>query len=503
MSDKIESRAKGLDAITQHSMLVEQIANDIATTMGPKGMDKMIIYDNSKKRSISNDGAFIIQTMNIDHPVAEMLKEVARTQDEEVGDGTSTSIVLSGALLGRARKLRSIPYAQHPQKIIDTYDLALNKAKELYTNISYEYTDKDLELLIKTILTGKLADNSVIIKELANNLKDLRDKDKVNITTIKGSNTENLDFIKGYVIDKEIIHKAMPRNKKDAKILLLSNNLQYKVDNASTQFNINDPESAIHFYELEEKMSKSIVDKLKSAGVDIVLFTGSVSDLVKDFLAKEGITAIRRINNTQLEYISDITGAKVVSSIDNLKNVLGVCDFTTEKKYGEEYTKILSKDSDYLNIVIRGTSEDVLSEMKRGLEDVIKVVDSVNKTKRLLTGAGSCELSVANELRDWSYTFRGIEQLIIQQVAEALEEIPMILAMSFGNNQYELFLEARSKNKENNKIGIDVINNKISDMSSVIEPLSIKLQAIDSAKEFVKAILRIDHIIIGVPDLRE
>jgi len=502
--EKINYSEKGLDAITKHSFFIESIGNEISTTLGPMGMDKMIVYTSSKKLDISNDGATIIKKMNIDHYLFPLLKDVVKTQDNEVGDGTTTSIVLCGALLGRSRELRSKPFNLHPQKIIRVYTQAIEKAKEFYKTASFDYKQSDLEKVIRTILSGKLANNEILIKKLCDNLNNLDNKKDIIVTTIPGSSINDLNIIPGLIIDKEIIHKDMPRQKKNANVLLLNKNLEYKVDNASTNFNINNVETAEKFWKLEEQMSKAIVKKLKDSKVDVILFTGSVSDLVKHFLNKEGIIAIRRLNESKLNEISNAIGGRIVASIENIqKEDLGIADFNTEVKNDEEFSYLVSKKSKIKSILVRGTNEEVINETVRGIEDVVKTIYSINKTKKLLVGAGSCELFVANKLREYSQEFEGIEQIIYSKVAEAIEYLPMYLTVNSGDNDFSVFLKAKAMNKKNKNIGIDVLNCKANDMSYVLEPLSIKLQALDSAMELTKLILKADNVIIGNLDLKE
>jgi len=493
----INSQARGIDALTQNSMVVEATADELATTLGPKGMDKLILFQGSDKSTITNDGATIIQKLNIDNPISRMLVDIARTQDEEVGDGTTSSIVLTGALLKKAGELRKSPYNQHPQKIIDTYEIGIDEAIKYYKELSRKVKDEDIENIVKTTLTGKIAGKPKLFKDVAAALRNIDSKDTTFTCTIKGSSANEIETVKGFVIDKELIHKDMSKDKPVAHFLLINRELVVKVPD----INMSDPSQLSTYMDQEELLSREIVSSIKKIGADVVLCNGMVSDIVKDYLTKERISCIKRVKMEDLEHISKITGASVVNSIKDLNPFqLGVGSFKVVNKYGEEYAKITNKNTKARTIIIRGTNNSFIEEMERSIEDAIKVVDSIKKSNLILTGAGSCELAVANKLRDYALKFEGIEQLIIQKLAEAIEIIPMSLATSSGSNQFETFLKARSQNKNNTNVGIDVMNGTAADMSEVIEPLLIKVQALNSAMEVTKSILRINNILLGRMD---
>lgn len=478
-------------ALFHNIRVARTISSKLATTLGPKGMDKMLIAAN-KSKMITNDGATIIQNMQIEHPIGEMLTQIARTQDEEVGDGTTTSIVLTGFLLEGALML--MEKGIHPQKIIEGYETATKKAKEYYADISEPYNN--IEQLIRTTLTGKIANEGSTIETLAEALSDKPNKDSVKILKIKGN--KGLYFVNGFIIDKEIINQDMPKNGKGVKILLLDKNMEVRQTDANTQININNSKEFEEMLSVNEKLCKNIIKDIAGKGVNLILTTGVVNEFIEHYATASGIAIIKRVKNDDMDLIANVTGANIVSTFNFTKNDLGSCDYSTSEEYGEEYVTI-SSDSNIRTIVIRGSNDTTLDEMERCITDSIKVIDAIRKDNMVVYGGGSCELSVANKLRKFSLEYEDMTQLIIDSYANTLEAIPIQLARSSGSNDLKLFVEARSKNKNNYKIGIGVMTGNAEDMKKlgVIEPLRIKTQALQSAMEVCKSILRVDDMLIA------
>lgn len=507
-------RIRGRDAQRINILVARAVAQAIKSTLGPKGMDKMIV-DDLGDITISNDGATILSEMSIEHPAGKMIVEVAKTQEGEVGDGTTTAVILAGELLHNAERL--LDDEIHPSVIIKGYREAAKKAKELYASIADEIkiTDKKaLQDIALTSMTGKSAEAAkeladlvvkavIQVAETKGNITTI-DKDNIKIEKKIGASLGDSEIVQGIIVDKEIVHDRMPKKVIDAKIALLDAALEIKGPETEAKIQITDPEQMQSFLDQEEKMITNMVKKIKDSGATVVLCQKGIDDIAQHYLAKEGIAAIRRVKKSDMTALSKATGAKIVSRVNDLtKADLGAAKSVEEKKIsGDAMTYIEGcVNPKAVSFLLRGGSEHVIDEAERALADAIGAVGSALKNGKIVTGGGSSEIEVAVKLREFATGIGGREQLAIEAFAEALEVIPKTLAETAGMDTIDTLVNLRSKHKDKNGkyFGVDVYAGKIGDMNAlkVIEPLSIKTQALTSATEVTEMLLRIDDIIAG------
>ena len=506
-------RVKGREAQRINILIGKAVANAVKSTLGPKGMDKMIV-DELGDVTISNDGATILKEMAIDHPVGKMLVNLAKNQDSEVGDGTTTAVVLAGSLLEEAEGL--LDNGIHPSNIINGYRIAGDKAIEFYDGVSIKINpDKkdDLHNIALTSLTGKasescekLADLVVTaIMEIAEKTdkKTIIDIDNIKIEKKEGSTLENSELIKGIVLDKERVSSNMPTLINNAKIALLDVALEIKGPETDTKVQINSPEQLQAFIDQEEMMIKEKVDIIKKSGANVVFCQKGIDDLAQHFLAKLDIIAARRIKKSDLEKLAKATGANIVSRLKDLKaSDLGSAKLVEEKKVAGESMIFVRecKNPKAVTILLRGGTEQVINEAERAVNDGIGAVASAIRSGKIVVGGGACETAVAILLREFAKEIGGREQLAIEGFANALEVIPRTLAETAGMNPLDAIVALRNKHKkEGPNFGVDVMHGRISDMKieKVLEPLQLKIQAISSASEVTQMILRIDDVIAG------
>jgi len=507
-------RTRGRDAQRMNILIARAVAQAVKSTLGPKGMDKMIV-DDMGDVVISNDGATILSEMAIEHPVGKMMVDVAKTQDEEVGDGTTTAVVLAGTLLEKAEKL--LDDSIHPSVIINGYRQAAQKAKTYYAETADDVSFKDkktLKIIALTSMTGKAAESaeelSDIVVEAINNVADeesgkiIIDQDNIKLEKKTGGSLRDTELVSGIVIDKEIVHTGMPKSIKDAKIALLDVALEISEPESDTKIEISTPEQLQAFIDREEAELKGMVRMVKEAGANVVITQKGIDDLAQHYLAKEGIAAIRRVKKSDMDALARATGASVVTTIKEIsKKDLGNAGKVMERKVAGDAMVFVQncKNPKSVSILIRGGTEHIVDEAERALVDAIGSVSSAIKVGKVLVGAGSCEMAVSMRLRNFAKTIGGREQLAIEAFAESLEIIPRTLAETAGMDPIDSLVTLRSKHagKNGKYFGVNVYEGKISDMqnSKVIEPLSVKTQAIDSASEVAEMILRIDDIILG------
>ena len=506
-------RVVGRDAQRVNILVAKAVANAVKSTLGPKGMDKMLV-DDLGDIVITNDGATILEEMNVEHPAAKMMVEIAKTQDKEVGDGTTTAVVIAGELLTKAEEL--LDKKIHPTVIIKGYRMAADKAVGLLDDIAMEIKHDDDEMMEKlaiTSMTGKgveearkkLADIVVkAVKQVAekDGHKIVIDTDYIKIEKKQGGDLEDTELINGIIIDKERVHPGMPRIVKDAKIALINAPIEVKETETDAEIRITSPDQLQAFLDQEEKMLKEMVDKIKESGANVVFCQKGIDDLAQHFLAKAGILAVRRVKKSDMEKLAKATGATIVTSIKDLSEKdLGFAGKVEEKKISGENMIFVEncKDPKAVTILIRGGTEHVVDEAERALNDAIGVVSSVMEDGKAVAGGGSPEVALALRLRDYAKTVGGREQLAIEAFANALEIIPTTLAESAGMDPIDTLVELRAKQEKekNPHLGIDVFSGKIADMkkNSVLEPMRVKKQAIASASEAAEMILRIDDII--------
>ncbi len=502
-------RSTGKDAQSRNIMAARAVAESIRTTLGPKGMDKMLV-DSIGDVTITNDGATILNEMEIEHPAAKMIVEVAKTQEDEVGDGTTTAVIVTGELLKKAEGL--LEQEIHPTMIVRGFRLAKTKALELLNDISeaVDINDSDtLEKIAMTAMTGKGSESAKedlaklafeAIKIVSDNEGEI-DKDNIKIEKKQGGSVDDTELIKGLVIDKEVVHSNMPKKVKNAKIALLDCALEVKETETNAEIRITSPDQLQAFLEQESKMLKDMVKKISGSKCNVVFCQKGIDDLAQHYLAKDGIVAARRVKKSDIEKLAKATGASIVSNVDELsEDDLGFAGLVEEQKIaGEEMIFIREcKDPKAVSILVRGGTEHVVDEAKRAMDDAVLGIIAALEVGKIVYGGGAVEIELARRMKEYAETVGGREQLAINAFAEALEILPRTLAESTGKDPIDILVNLRSQHdKGNQSYGIDVINGEIADMKKlgVVEPLKIKTQAIKSATEAAEMILRIDDVI--------
>jgi thermosome len=507
-------RTRGRDAQELNILVAKAVADAVKSTLGPKGMDKMIV-DELGDITISNDGATILDEMSIEHPAGKMMVEVAKAQDSEVGDGTTTAVVIAGELLDKARNL--LEDEIHPSIIIKGYRMATRKAKDIASKVAEPVELNDVRMLkniAATTMTGKSAEAEQKLVELVveavrtvaeeHNGKIKIDKDMIKVEKKEGESLAASQLIKGVVIDKEIVHAGMPKTVKNAKIALVDSALEIKETETDAEIQISDPEQLQAFLDKEEQMLREMVEAIKKSGANVVFCQKGIDDLAQHFLAKEGIAAVRRVKKSDMEKLAKATGGRIVTRVKEIsREDLGEARLVEERKIGGEEMIFVEgcKNPKSVTIFLRGGSEHVVDEAERAVMDAIGTVSATMKDRRIVYGGGSIEMEIAMQLRDYAKTVGGREQLAIEAFAEALEAIPRALAESAGMDPIDTLVEMRSKHSKKGGVtyGINVFKGKVTDMKAdkVVEPLSVKTQAINSGAEVAEMILRIDDIIAG------
>ncbi|MBN1644987.1 TCP-1/cpn60 chaperonin family protein [Candidatus Woesearchaeota archaeon] len=502
-------RTTGKSAQRNNILAGKLIAETVRTTLGPKGMDKMIV-DSMGEVTVTNDGVTILQEMQIEHPAAKMIVEVAKTQEEEIGDGTTTAVVLAGELLKQAEEL--LEQNIHPTVIVRGYRQAAEKAQQVLRKMAVDVSSSDDEILkqiASTAICGKGADSAKEkLSELAvcavkKVLEDEFDKDDIKLEKKTGGAIEDTELIEGIVIEKEIVHPAMPRNVKNAKIALIDSALEIKNTEIDAKISITDPMQMQAFLEQEEKILRVMVDKVVKSGANVIFCQKGVDDLAQHFLAKKGILVARRVKQSDIKAISRATGAKIITNLDDLNEKdLGKSGTVEEKKIGEEEMIFITEceNPKAVTVLLRGGTNHIVDEAKRAMTDAIGDVAAALKIGKVVAGAGAPETELAKELREYSETLSGREQLAVQSFAKAMEIIPKTLAENAGLDPIDILTELKSSHEKGQKwAGIDAFTGKIIDSwkQGIIEPLNIKTQAISSASEVTQMILRIDDVIAG------
>ena len=505
-------RSAGRDAQLNNINAARAVGEAVRTTLGPKGMDKMLI-DALGDVVITNDGVTILKEMDIEHPAAKMMVEVAKTQDEEAGDGTTTAVVLAAELLKKAEELLRLEV--HPTVIISGYRLAAEKAREILDGIAIDVNIEDEELLRKiamTAITGKeaevarehLADIAVkackAIVEFVDG-KRVVDKDYINMEKKQGGKVQDTQLVRGIVIDKEVVHPAMPRKIEDAKIALINASMEVKETETDAEIRIRTTEQLKAFLDEEERILREMVEKVKNAGANVVLCQKGIDDLAQHFMAKAGILAVRRIKKSDMERLARATGGRIVTNIDELsEDDLGHAALVEERKVATDRMVFIEgcEDPKAVSILIRGGSEHVVDEVERSMNDAFRVVGTTIEDGKAVPGGGAVETELALRLREFATTLHGKQQLAVEKFAEALEIIPRTLAENSGLDPIDKLVELKAAHERGEKnAGLDVYTGKIVDMweMGVIEPLRTKKQALSSATEAAVMILRIDDVI--------
>ncbi len=506
-------RSTGRNAQRTNIMAARLVAETVRTTLGPKGMDKMIV-DSLGDVTITNDGVTILEEMQIEHPSAKMIVEIAKTQEDEVGDGTTTAVVLAGELLKNAEDL--LEKNIHPTVIAKGYRLAAEKSQQILNEMAEDVTGKDTDILRKiaiTAMTGKgaesakekLADLSVKAVKLVMENNEI-DRENIKLEKKVGGSVESTELIEGVVLDKERVHSGMPKIVNNAKIALIDSALELKSTEIDAKIQITDPNQMQAFLDQEEKIIKELVEKVVKSGANVVFCQKGIDDMAQHFLAKQGIFAARRIKKSDMEAISRATGANIVTNLADLSEKdLGKAGIVEEVKVGdEEMTYVKNcKNPKTVTILVRGTTEHVVDEVKRAMEDALGDVAAALKIGKVVAGAGAPEIELAKQLRKYAQSLSGREQLAVQAFAESIEIIPRTLAENAGLDPIDVLTELKSAHDKKQKwAGIDVFTGKVVDAwkNGVIEPLKIKTQAVSSASEVAIMILRIDDVIAGSGD---
>jgi len=506
------SRSRGHDAQHANIMAAQIVAEAVKSALGPKGMDKMLV-DSLGDVTITSDGRTILDEMDIQHPAAKMMVEVAKTQDEEVGDGTTTAVIVAGELLGKAEEL--IDKKVHPTVIIDGYRKAADKALETMEKIAITVKPTDKEALKKVAMTtmaSKLvAQNREQLAELTVDAilyvaekvgEEYRvDLDDIMVEKKPGESITNTKLIKGIVLDKEVVHPGMPKRVEKAKIALLDTALEIKKTEFDAKINIETPEQMETFLQEEENMLRDLVDKIVKTGANLLVCQKGIDDMVQHFLAMKGISAIRRAKKSDMEKLAKATGGKVVTSLEDItKKDIGYAELVEERKIGDDKMTFIEgcKNPRSVAILIRGGTERIVDEAERSIHDALCVVRDVVQEPKIVAGGGAPELEVARVLREYADTLLGREALAVQQYAEALEAVPTTLSDNAGLDPIDIISELRARHEKGEVwAGVDVHEGKVKDMEKleVYEPLAVKKQVIKSATEAATMILKIDDII--------
>jgi len=505
-------RTRGKDAQSSNIMAAKVIAESIRTALGPKGLDKMLV-DSFGDVTITNDGATILKEMDVQHPAAKMLVEVAKTQDDEVGDGTTTAVILAGELLKNAEEL--VKEKIHPTVIVEGYRKATERALEVLDTIADDVGADNRDIQKKAAMTAMaskvvggssafLADIAVEAINMVKEQKDgawIADLENISIQKKQGESVEGSRLISGLIIDKEIVHSGTPKTIRDAKIALLETALEIEKTEIDAKISITQVDQMQKFMANEENMLRKMANTIKDSGANIVLCQKGIDDMVQHFLAKAGIAAVRRIKKSDMEKLAKATGAKIITDLATLtENDLGTAGLIEERSIGKDQMVFIEECSNpkAISILLRGGTQMLVDEADRALHDALCNVRNLVNEPKAVVGGGASEIEVAKEVRAFADTLSGREQLAVQAFAKAVEIVPRTLAENAGLDPIDILVDLRSKHGAGEKnIGIDVMDGLISDMSmkDVWEPVMVKKQAIKSASEATQMILRIDDVI--------
>ena len=506
------SRSRGREAQHTNIMAAKIVAETVKSALGPKGMDKMLV-DSFGDVTITSDGRTILDEMDIQHPAAKMMVEVAKTQDNEAGDGTTTAVVVSGELLSKAEEL--IGKNVHPTIIIDGYKKASERALELLEKIaipvdlnSQEYIKKAAMTCMASKLVAEhreyLAD--LAVKSILQVAEKTDGKYKVDVDNVKvekkpGESLTDTKLINGIVLDKEVVHSGMPKRVENAKIALLDCPLEIEKTEFDAKIHIERPEEMEAFLKQEESMLREMVDKLVAIGANVVLCQKGIDDMAQHFLARKGILAVRRIKKSDMEKLAKATGGKVITNLDDMSpGDLGYASLVEERKIGDDKMTFVEgcKHPHAVTILIRGGTERIVDEAERSLHDALCVVRDIVEEPKILAGGGAPELEISRELKKYAETLPGREQLAVKSFAEALEAVPITLAENAGLDPIDIISELRARHEKGEIwAGIEVHSGKVQPMNNagVFEPLAVKKQIIKSATEAASMILKIDDVI--------
>ncbi len=503
---------KGKDAQQNNIAAAKLVAELVRSSLGPRGLDKMLV-DSLGDVTITNDGATILKEIDVQHPAAKMIVEIAKTVDAEVGDGTTSSVIFAGALLAKAEDL--LKKNVHSSIIVEGYQVAAEKTLEIYSELSKKIRPDDKEYLLKIAITSmqsKLVseDSGILSKLVVDAILDIVikkgddytvDLDNLKVEKKAGGSIQDTQIVKGIVLDKEIVHSGMPTKIEKAKIALINSALEIEKTEMSSEIRITDPTQMQMFLEEENRMIKTMVDKLRDVGVNVLICQKGIDDIAQHYLAKYGIMAIRRVKESDMIKLSKATGGRVINNLDDLSEKdLGSADLAQQKKVESDKWVFIEgcKHPQSVTLLIRGGSQRVIDEVDRSIHDALMVVKDVIEKPEIVAGGGAPESFAASQLKEWANSFDGREQLAIKKYAEALETIPLTIAENAGMDPIDTMANLRAKQNQGYKwTGIDARNTKIADMLAidVVEPIVVKEQIIKSATEAACMILRIDDVI--------
>lgn len=509
------TRRRGRDAQRSNMAAARVVAEVVKTTLGPRGMDKMLV-DTLGDVTITNDGATVLDEIDVQNPAAKMMVEVAKTQDDEVGDGTTTAVILAGELLKRAEQL--LDDEIHSTTIVSGYKRAADKAMEIMNEIALPADLKDRQLLKKIAVTSmhskgmgpardRFAEISIdAIMQVAEERgkEKLADVDNIQITKKEGKSLDETELIKGIIVDKEVVHPGMPKTIRNPKIALLDCALEIEKPEFSAEIRIKDPAQMKAFLDEETEMMRNMVSKIKASGADVLMCQKGIDDTAQHFLAKEGIMAIRRIKKSDMEKLARATGGKIVTNLESLAaSDLGIAGLAEEKRLGEDKMVFIRdcKDPKSVAILVRAGLERLVDEAERALNDSLSVIADVVKKNKIVAGGGAIEIEVAKRLKEYASTIGGREQLAVEAFADALESVPRTLAENAGLDPIDILVALRSAHEKKDSLwmGVNVFTGKVDNMQKlgVLEPVSVKEQAIRSAAEATSMILRVDDVILS------
>ncbi len=501
-------RIMGKDAQRNNILAAKMVSEIVKTTLGPKGMDKMLVSP-TNDIIVTNDGVTILNEMQIEHPAARMMVEIARTQESEVGDGTTTAVMIAGKLLENAEKLLDMNI--HPTVITKGYKIAADKCQEILKEIAFRINSSDEEILRQiamTAMTGKGAESSkekfadIIVKAV----KQIEHEGKIDIKDIKiekskGNGIKDTELISGVVLDKEKVSHDMPKTVRDAKIALIDFPLELRNPEIDTKISISSPEQLQNFINQEEREIREMVNKVKDSGANVIFCQKGIDDFAQYLLSKEGIYACRRVAKSDMEKISKATSGKIVSNLNELTPFeLGDAQIVEEVKSGEDiFTHVRGcQNPKALTILIHGGTSHVIDEIERALMDGLGDVICSLQTGLVVPGGGAIEIELARRLREFGQSLSGREKLAVEEFASALEFIPVTLAENAGIDPIDVLTELKSRHDSGERnAGLNLFENKVDNVleAKIIEPYKIKTQAINSASEVAIMILRIDDVI--------
>ena len=505
-------RTRGKEAQRGNIMAAKVIAEAVKTSLGPRGMDKMLVASFGDV-TITNDGATILKEMEVQHPAAKMMVEVSKTQDDEVGDGTTSAVVLAGELVSKAEEL--IDKDIHPTVIVDGYRRASEKALEILNEIAVKVNPTDKEILKKiasiSMATKLITESKDLMSDIAvDAMLQVAEKTpegyKADVEDVKvekksGESMAETRLIQGVVLDKEVVHSGMPKRVEEAKIALLNCALEVEKTEFDAKINIQNPEEMKAFLDEEEKMLRDMADKVGKSGANVLICQKGIDDVVQHFLAKKNIMAVRRASEKDMEKLSRASGAKTVTNIDDLKpSDLGYAKLVEERKIADDKVTFIEgcKNARAVAILIRGGTQRFTDEAERSLHDALCVVRDVIRDPRIVAGGGAVEVEVAGQLKRWAEKLSGKEQLAALAFADALEGIALALAENAGLDPLDILVELRASHEKGQKwTGVDPFEGKTLDMmkANVIEPAAVKEQILKSASEAASMLLKIDDII--------